>query len=446
MRSPMIAMLVATAVLAGCAGGGRVVEERAETAVAPGAPDEAEEAAEALAGDAAGYGESLSTAARSAADPAAAPAAETAGTAPAGGGTALAAAPVDVPDAAGLPLRAGSVDDNARFADYLDYRARFLKTGIEVHDRDVSERHVVNVADADGRPVLGATVTLLDGTRELQRFTSHADGRALLHPLVTAAPDAPAYTIRAQRGDAVAEIVLDDRQVRQHTVVLDRREPDQRTRLDVHFLIDATGSMDDEIDRLKATMSQVAARVTALPAQPDVRWGFTAYRDRGEAFLTRTVDFTADLAAFTAELADVQAADGGDDPEALNEALHAAVHEPAWDGDAVQVMFLVADAPPHLDYRDDADYADDMFVAGERGITIVPIASSGLDDQGEFVFRQLAQVTLGQFMFLTYGPGGQPGDRTTHDVDGYEVQSLDNLIVDYVAKQLSQRGPRDAQQ
>ena len=38
------------------------------------------------------------------------------------------------------------------------------------------------------------------------------------------------------------------------------------------------------------------------------------------------------------------------------------------------------------------DYAADVRVAAARGIKIMPIASSGLDDQGEYIFRQLAQI------------------------------------------------------
>lgn len=356
-------------------------------------------------------------------------------------------APVDVVVDAAAGLRAGSVDDNARFADYLDYRRRFLKTGIPVHDRDVSERHVVRVVGADGNPVLGAEVALLRGAAPLQVVRTQADGRALLHPLVTDLRVDEPFTIDVVRGAATGEREVEDRAVRNHEIVLDGVAPAGVTRLDVHFLIDATGSMDDEIDRLKQTMARVAARITALPARPDVRWGLTAYRDRGEAFVTRTSDFTTDLGSFTRQLAKVEALDGGDDPEALNEALHAAVHKPSWDSDnAVQIIFLIADAAPHLDYKNDEDYAVDMFEAARRGIAVVPISSSGMDDQGEYVFRQLAQVTLGRFMFLTYGANGEPGDGTTRDVEGYEVQSLDEMVVRYVAEQLAHREPREDQQ
>jgi hypothetical protein len=105
----------------------------------------------------------------------------------------------------------------------------------------------------------------------------------------------------------------------------------------------------------------------------------------------------------------------------------------------VSLAFLVGDAAPHLDYPDDSDYAVEVFEAAKRGIKIEPIASSGLDDQGEFVFRQLAQLTGGRFSFLTYGAAGapEPGDTTTHHVDDYSVLSLDDLVVRLVSEELA---------
>jgi hypothetical protein len=107
----------------------------------------------------------------------------------------------------------------------------------------------------------------------------------------------------------------------------------------------------------------------------------------------------------------------------------------------------VADAPPHLDYEQDYDYAAEMDNAARHGIKIYPIASSGLDDQGEYIFRQLAQYTMGRFIFLTYeGPtnGGAPGDVTTHHVeeDDYSVENLDALLVQLVEEELAYQNPQ----
>jgi hypothetical protein len=184
-------------------------------------------------------------------------------------------------------------------------------------------------------------------------------------------------------------------------------------------------------------MITVSERIHALPSAPNVRFGMTVYRDREDLFVSRTFDFTSDIHDFTDELSQVVAEGGGDYPESLNEGLHKAVHLPEWRvEETVSLIFLIADAPPHLDYSQDYDYAEEIFIAAENGFKIFPLASSGLDDQGEYIFRQLAQMTAGKFLFLTYGADGSPGDDTPHHVDDYSVLSLDDLVVKVVEEEL----------
>ncbi|MEJ2549989.1 MAG: VWA domain-containing protein [Anaerolineales bacterium] len=335
-------------------------------------------------------------------------------------------------------LRAGSVDDNAEWDDYLLYRLRFTEWGIDVHDVDVTGRHTITVSNAQGQPVLGAEVTVLDENGDrLARLTTHSDGSVLFFPNAYPESDLEKLEIVvAKDGREVSQVM--DREDLEHAVTLDAESSTQPLRLDVHFLIDATGSMSDEIAQLKENMIAVSEQIEALPSNPNVRFGMTIYRDRGDLFVSRTFDFTPDVAAFTEELARVRADGGGDYPESLNEGLHNAIHLPEWRGEAtVSLIFLLADAPPHLDYAQDYDYAADVFAAAEMGIKIYPLASSGLDDQGEYVFRQLAQISSGKFLFLTYGAGGAPGDDTTHHVDDYSVLSLDELVVRMIEEELA---------
>jgi len=325
----------------------------------------------------------------------------------------------------GPGLRAGSVDDNAAFADYLKYRDEFRRLGITVHDIDVSVRHVVTVVDEAGQPLLGAVVS-----ERGQEVRTGPDGRALLFGNIGG------FNVRW--GDKAVTVDFAQDSGREHRVSLPVRRPEGRAKLDVLFLIDTTGSMGDEIDRLKDSVRSVAERISGLPGDSDLRLGMTVYRDRGDLFVTRTFDFTGSVDVFKAALAEVRANGGGDTPEDLNAGLHQAVTSPSWRGDdAVKLVFLIADAPPHLDYQDGPDYADDVRAAARRGIKIMPIASSGLDDQGEYVFRQLAQITMARFTFLTYGAdGASPGDETDHHVSDYAVLALDDLVVRLVSDEL----------
>lgn len=335
-------------------------------------------------------------------------------------------------------LRAGSVDDNAQWDDYLRYRLQFQEWGIKVHDLDVSGHHTITLTNLRGSPVLGAAVEVKDSSgAHLFSATSGADGTVYFHPgFYKDSPGEP-FLISASKDGQQASMTIPPEQY-EHQLTLDVRSSSSPVRLDIHFLIDATGSMSDEIQQLKDNMISVAERITSMSSNPDVRYGMTIYRDRGDLFVSRTHDFTPDVTVFTDALRQVNAEGGGDYPESLNEGLHQALHLPEWrQEETVSLLFLIADAPPHLDYPQDFDYAQDVVEAVEAGIKIFPLASSGLDDQGEYIFRQLAQITGGKFLFLTYGPGGAPGDETTHHVDDYSVLSLDDLVVRLVEEQLA---------
>ncbi len=190
--------------------------------------------------------------------------------------------------------------------------------------------------------------------------------------------------------------------------------------VDVLFLLDATGSMGDEIDRLKTTIDSVAGRVAGLDGAPDARFGMTLYRDQDDAFVTSTYDLTDDLEAFRSALSLVQADGGGDYPEALDEGLADALAEPSWrdPAETVQLVFLVADAPPQVGRQVEQGYPASVVEAVGRGAKIFPIASSESDDQAEAVFRQVAAGTGSRFVFLSYGAGGAAtGNEQRHHLD-----------------------------
>ena len=107
----------------------------------------------------------------------------------------------------------------------------------------------------------------------------------------------------------------------------------------------------------------------------------------------------------------------------------------SWRPGAIRLVFLIADAPPHLDYPQDEDYAVEMVRAREKGIKVFSVASSGLDEQGEYIFRQIAQQTMGRFIFiLEEGPQGNL--ETPHSVEQYSVNQLDSLIVRLIREEL----------
>lgn len=351
-----------------------------------------------------------------------------------------AAAPLTADVSQNSQLTAGEVDDNDKWDDYLLYLRDY--SGAAVLRVDVSERHQIRVQDAQGNPVLAARVDVLVNGQVVQTLRTHSDGRAYFFPRALDNA-AQTYEIAVTVNDEVERLTIAPGEVQREWVVTHAGAKQQllpRARLDVLFLIDATGSMADEINQLKENIHAIAAQVDALPSAPDVRFGMVAYRDRGDEYVTRVYEFTPDVEAFAQDLAGVFAEGGGDYPEDLNEALSQAIHMTEWRvEETVSLIFLVADAPPHLDYGQKNHYAAEMVNAAARGIKIYPIASSGLDSQGEYIFRQLAQFTDGRFMFLTYGAAGpgSTGTETDLNVKDYTVGSLDTLVVRIITEELS---------
>ena len=350
--------------------------------------------------------------------------------------------PTQRPQPVDPAVTAGVVDDNADFSAYLQFRNR---TRVEHRPRDIRERYLLQVRDGRGRGVADAEVAVQAPSGQAMWARTDTAGRAWLHPNAFDSSGSPYYEVLVRKNGLMTAGSLQRGQKSAVEVQLDARPAESRARLDLVFLIDATGSMADEIDKLKATLRTITSQLAGLPSRPDLCLGLVAYRDKGDAFMVRSHDFTDDVDGFLhSALNPLHAAGGGDYPEAMNEALHETVHNLSWRGEgATRMVVLLADAPPHLDYGGPY-YDDDMMAALGKGIKVFSVGASGLSKQGEYIQRQIAQYTGGRFVFLTYAdarnPGSGPGRDTVHDVRNYSVDTLDRLIVRLVADELGKLG------
>ncbi len=386
------------------------------------------------------------------ADDGAAPAGDTASAAEASMAPAATMAPADVAGGAASParerplgqeasLRAGEIDDNARFADYLSYLESYGFN--DVRRADVSERYLISVLDERQRPVLDARVTVYDGERAVFRGRTYGGGATLFMPRLYDTANAASFRVVAEYGQARAETSFERRAAERIELGLRDAEIDTTLRLDLLFLLDTTGSMGDELSRIQETIDSIAGRIDAFTPRPQIRYGLVAFRDDGDDYVTRSYDFTPDLGAFRTQLRQLAAGGGGDTPEAVDQALYEATVRAGWsDEPAVRLTFLVGDAGPHVPGQAQFTYLDGARTALERGVKIYPIAASNTDPQAEYVFRQLAQQTMAGFVFLTYQPGasgGAPGESTTLEAgeQPYTVERLDDLIVGIVERELA---------
>jgi len=168
--------------------------------------------------------------------------------------------------------------------------------------------------------------------------------------------------------------------------------------IEVVFVLDTTGSMSGLIQAAKEKIWSIASTMASAQSAPEIRMGLVAYRDRGDAYVTKVLDLSDDLDSMYARLMDFQADGGGDGPESVNQALHDAVHHLSWsqDQNTYKVVFLVGDAPPHMDYQDDVKYPDTLAVAVKKGIVVNAI-QSGQNQTTAAGWQQIAQLGQGRY-------------------------------------------------
>ena len=104
-------------------------------------------------------------------------------------------------------------------------------------------------------------------------------------------------------------------------------------KIEVVFVLDTTGSMSELIQAAKDKIWSIASTMVAAEPAPEIRVGLVAYRDRGDAYVTKVVDLSSDLDSMYATLIDFQAEGGGDGPESVNQALYDAIHKISWSQD-----------------------------------------------------------------------------------------------------------------
>jgi hypothetical protein len=169
-------------------------------------------------------------------------------------------------------------------------------------------------------------------------------------------------------------------------------------RIEAVFVLDTTGSMSGLIEGAKRKIWSIANEMASADPTPEIHIGLIGYRDRGDSYVTRRLDLTRDLDTVYERLQSFGAAGGGDGPESVNQALHEALTQFSWSEDAgvYRVIFLVGDAPPHMDYANEVQYPETVRLALARGITVNAV-QCGTWNETERVWKEIARAGEGSF-------------------------------------------------
>jgi len=306
----------------------------------------------------------------------------------------------------------------SQFKNYFGFETRYMVT--------------VNVADG-ALPVGDATVELFDSDQtRLFAAKTDARGNAYLYPSYDL--DGENITVKVSSGtyESLHPFVYSRDNLR---ITLDARDTAQSV-LDIMFVIDTTGSMGDELHYLKEEISDVIGAISRDNPNYTINLALLFYRDRGDEYVTRYFEFTGDIAEQQRNLSRQSANGGGDFPEAVDRALAEAVEKKWTAGYATRLIFHVCDAPPHDGQENKTLFFNSVKTAAEKGIRLIPVASSGIDLPTEYLLRQEALMTGGTYIFLT-DDSGVGESHLAPTVGEYTVEYLNACMVRVVNEYLT---------
>ncbi len=328
-------------------------------------------------------------------------------------------------------LTAGEVNDFSKWDLWTDISQEDLAEHAERWSMLPEKRYAVQVVTEEGAPLTNTPVELQSKSgRVLWQAKTDNTGKAELWDKMFDKSDTDAHKIVVKHQSKSYE--LKDVSIFQegiNTIQVPVACKAAKSQVDIAFVVDATGSMGDEISYLKAELNDVIGRVKDEMPDTRVNLGSVFYRDTGDKYLTRKSNFSTNISK-TLDFIKKQNADGGGDyPEAVEDALDVALNELNWSDESTsRLLFLVLDAPPHSSEEVNKKMAALTKKAAAKGIRIVPVACSGIRKATEYLMRAMALATNGTYTFLTdhSGIGGSHIEPTTDD---YKVELLNDLLV-----------------
>lgn len=324
-------------------------------------------------------------------------------------------------------VTAGEVNDFNKWTMWEDYTDNEFKQWSQKWKLSPNQRYCIQLQNKNNVPVIGQKVWLKrkDNNVVVWNATTDNTGKAELWAGMNAigAANDTEYYIEVGNNKKIQRPTI-------FTNGINKMELDIPCNIsntvDIAFVVDATGSMGDEIEFLKLELEDVLRKTFDRFSDLDLRAASVFYRDKGDEYIAKHTGFNSDLLKTLNFIKLQKAGGGGDTPEAVESALQTALDSLEWSAGArARLMFLILDAPPH-DGTENELYTL-IEKAASKGIRVIPIVCSGADKSTEFLMRSLALATNGTYVFLTddSGVGGKHIKPTT---DAFNVELLNNLL------------------
>jgi hypothetical protein len=328
-------------------------------------------------------------------------------------------------------LTAGEINDFSKWKMWQDLNKGELAAYQKTWEIAPSGRYTVMLQSESGIPIVDAIVQLLLNRDVV--FTTRTDNTGKAECWLTIKNETPEVT-----GKLSIQITYDGKvstinKVSSFENGLNHQKLNiscqEIQNIDVAFVVDATGSMGDEISFLQAEMSDVIFQSKQISNKLNFRFANVYYRDAGDSYVTKSMNFNRILSESDAFINEQSAGGGGDFPEAMDIGLDSAINNLSWSESArARILFLILDAPPHQGSQINERLQRLILQAAEKGIRIVPVGASGIDKSTEYLMRALALGTNGTYTFLT-DHSGIGNSHIKPSTDSYEVETLNAILV-----------------
>ena len=301
-------------------------------------------------------------------------------------------------------------------------------------DWQMYTNHRIAVAiTAKNKPAANATVTLFRNDTPIWTAKTDNLGRAELWVgAFQKEKELNTALLRLKVNEQwVSTAAISETQV--NRIALDEALPSPTNLVQIAFMVDATGSMGDELEFLKMDLKKVINEVQKTNTQLKISTATVFYRDEGDEYVVKHSPFTEDINQ-TIEFISQQRADGGGDfPEAVDKAL-VQLNQLQWQPEArTRIAFLVLDAPPHNKPAVISSIQYSVKTAAASGIKLIPVVASGIDKTTEFLMRFIAMYTNGTYVFIT-DHSGIGNKHLEPSVGEYQVEKLSDLMVRLIKK------------
>ena len=301
-------------------------------------------------------------------------------------------------------------------------------------DWQMYTNHRIAVAiTAKNKPAANATVTLFRNDTPIWTAKTDNLGRAELW--------VGAFQKEKELNTALLRLKMNEQWVSTATIsetqvnriALDETLPSPTNQVQIAFMVDATGSMGDELEFLKMDLKKVINEVQKTNTQLKISTATVFYRDEGDEYVVKHSPFTEDINQTTEFISQQRADGGGDFPEAVDKAL-VQLNQLQWQPEArTRIAFLVLDAPPHNKPAVISSIQYSVKTAAANGIKLIPVVASGIDKTTEFLMRFIAMYTNGTYVFIT-DHSGIGNKHLEPSVGEYQVEKLSDLMVRLIKK------------